>query len=176
MLNLMLLRHAKSSPSETGVEDIDRPLSGRGKRAAKSMGDYMAANNLMPDLVLCSPAARTRETWKLVRKELGASPKIVFEQDIYDFGDGENLLNCLRRHAGEAKSLLLIGHNPSIEGLAKRVARKGDKKIRDRLEDKYPTAALAVIKLNAASWAAVAEGAGTLSRFVRPRDIMEDAG
>ena len=173
MLNLMLLRHAKSSWSGTGLEDMARPLTGRGKRAAMVMGAYMAANGLEPDMVLCSPARRARETWKLVAKELAASPKILFEQDIYDFGDGEELLNCLRRHAGGAKSVLLVGHNPSIEGLAKRLAKKGDKKIRGLLETKYPTAALAVIALDAGSWAAVAEGAGTLVRFVRPRDIMD---
>ena len=174
MPSLMLLRHAKSNPSKPGLEDMGRTLTGRGKRAAKAMGAYMAANGLVPDRVLCSPAARTRETWKFVGRELGAASKILFEKDVYNFGDGEELLNCLRRHAGEAKSVLLIGHNPSIAGLAKRLARKGDRKIRARLETKYPTGALAIIKLDAASWAAVAEGAGTLSRFVRPRDIMEE--
>ena len=173
MLNLMLLRHAKSTRPATGLEDIDRPLTGRGKRAAAAMGDYMAANKLLPDLVLCSPARRAKDTWKIVAKKLVASPKILFEQDIYDFGDGEALLNCLRRHAGEAKSILLVGHNPSIEGLAQRLARKGDKKIRSRLQTKYPTGALAVITLDARSWPTVAEGAGTLARFVRPKDIMD---
>ena len=168
----MLLRHAKSNPSGGGPADIDRPLNGRGKRAAMAMGSYMAANGLQPDLVLCSPARRAKETWKLVTKELAASPKILFEQDIYDFGDGEDLLNCLRHHANGAKSVLLVGHNPSIAGLAQRLAQKGDKKIRSRLETKYPTAALAVIALDAGNWASVAEGAGTLVRFVRPRDIM----
>ncbi len=173
MLNLMLLRHAKASALETGREDIDRPLNGRGKRAAVAMGKYMAANGLMPDIVLCSPASRAKRTWELAAKELGGAPKVLFVRDIYDFGDGEELLNCLRRLAADAKSVLLVGHNPSIAGLALRLVRKGDKKLRDLLEAKYPTAALAVIKLGAGSWAAVAEGAGTLARFVRPRDIME---
>ncbi len=172
---LMLLRHAKAVPSKPGLKDMTRPLTGRGKRAAKAMGAYMAANGLVPHLVLCSPAARTRETWKFMERELGASQKTLFEQDIYDFGNGEDLLNCLRQQAGEAKSVLLIGHNPSIEGLAKRLVHKGDKKLRNQLEAKYPTAALAVIKLDAGSWAAVSEGAGTLLRYVRPRDIMEEA-
>ncbi|MBC8038218.1 MAG: histidine phosphatase family protein [Rhizobiales bacterium] len=173
MLNLMLLRHAKASELKTGREDIDRPLTGRGKRAAMAMGHYMKANGLVPGLVLCSPAVRAKGTWDLVAKELGASPKVLFEQAIYDFGDGEELLNSVRRHAKNEKSVLLVGHNPSTKGLALRLAHKGDKKIRGRLETKYPTAALAVIKLDVGSWAAVAEGSGTLARFVRPRDIMD---
>ncbi|MGH6906273.1 MAG: SixA phosphatase family protein [Aestuariivirga sp.] len=171
----MLLRHAKASGFKTGRQDIGRPLIGRGKRAATAIGEYMVANGLVPGLVLCSPALRAKETWGLVAKELGGSPKILFEQDIYDFGDGEDLLNCLRRKASGSKSVLLVGHNPSIEGLAKRLVRKGDRKIRGLLETKYPTAALAVIAVDAGSWAGVAEDAGTLVRFVRPRDIMSDS-
>jgi phosphohistidine phosphatase len=173
MLNLMLLRHAKSSWSDTGTEDMDRPLTGRGKRAAMAMGRYMAANGLVPDVVLCSPALRARDTWDLVAKEMGASPKILLERDIYDFGDGEVLLNTLRRAAGATKSVLLVGHNPSIGGLAQRLAQKGDRKIRSRLESKYPTGTLAVIGLDASSWADISQSAGTLMRFVRPRDIID---
>jgi len=172
MLNLMLLRHAKASSPAAGQEDRDRPLTSRGKRAASAMGSYMTANALVPDLVLCSPARRARETWKFVAKKLAASPKIVFEPELYDFGDGVALLSSLRRHATQAKSILLIGHNPSIEGLAQRLARKGDKKIRSQLQAKYPTGALAVIALDARSWTAAE--AGTLARFVRPKDIMAD--
>ncbi len=174
MLNLMLLRHAKASRPAEGLEDIDRPLTGSGKEAATAMGKYMANNGLIPDLILCSPARRARKTWKLVAKELGEDPKVLFERDIYDFGDGEDLLNCLRRYAKDAASVLLVGHNPSIAGLAQRLARRGDKKIRSRLETKFPTAALAVITLDVIPWAAVAEGAGTLVRFIRPKDIMEE--
>lgn len=169
----MLLRHAKSSSPAQGVEDIDRPLTRSGKCAATAMGKYMAGNGLIPDLVLCSPALRARKTWKLVAKELGGAPKVLLEQDIYDFGDGEDLLNSLRRYANGAASVLLVGHNPSISKLAQRLAQKGDKRLRSQLETKYPTAALAVITLDVSPWAAVAEGAGTLVRFVRPKDIVD---
>ena len=74
MLNLMLLRHAKSSLAEAGQEDSDRSLNDRGRLAATAMGRYMASHSLVPQLVLCSPARRARETWGLVAGELKTVP------------------------------------------------------------------------------------------------------
>jgi phosphohistidine phosphatase len=171
MLDLMLLRHAKSSWSDFEQADIDRPLNGRGRRAALTMGRHMASNDIMPQLVLCSPAKRAKETWDLVAGELGASPSVLIEPDIYDFGNGETLLECLRHKAGAANSVLLVGHNPSIEGLAQKLAGKGGSKIQELLEKKYPTGALAVIRFDFDNWKDIADGAGTLLRFDRPKDI-----
>ncbi len=174
MLNLMLLRHAKSSWAEAGQADLDRPLNERGKRAATAVGRYMASNGLVPQLVLCSPATRARETWSLVAGELKASPAVLVAAEIYDFGDGEALMECPRHNAGAAQSVLLVGHNPSIAGLAQTLIGTGGCKLRKRLEEKYPTAALAVISFDLANWGSLAAGAGALLRFVTPRDIIEN--
>ena len=174
MLNLMLLRHAKSSWAEAGREDSDRPLNGRGKRAAVAVGRYMASNDLVPQLVLCSPARRAKETWGLLAGELTTFPAILIVAEIYNFGDGTALMECLRRKAGAVQSLSLVGHNPSIGRLAQILAGKGNAKLRERLEKKYPTAALAVIGFDLDNWGSLAAGSGTLLRFVRPRDIIDD--
>ena len=174
MLSLMLLRHAKSSWADTGQADLDRPLNERGKRSAVAVGRYMASNGLVPQLVLCSPARRTRETWSLVAGELATIPEILMADEIYDFGDGKALMECLRHRAGAAQSVLLVGHNPSIAGLAKTLIGTGSDKLRERLEEKYPTAALAVISFDLDNWKSLATGSGTLLRFVRPRDIIDD--
>ena len=171
MLNLMLLRHAKSSWSDAGQADVDRPLNGRGKHAAMAMGRYMASNDLVPQLVLCSPAKRARETWDLLARELATFPAILIVPEIYSFGDGKALMECLRVKAGAAQSILLVGHNPSIAGLAQSLIGKGSGKLRDRLEGKYPTGALAVISFDLDNWGALAEGSGTMLRFVTPKDI-----
>jgi phosphohistidine phosphatase len=160
----MLLRHAKSDWSEAGKADIDRVLNERGERAAKLMGRYMADSGLLPDLVLCSPATRARQTVELVVKGLAAVPPIRIEPDIYSFSDGAVLLNCLRRKGGSAQSLLLVGH---------KLVGMGDDKLRARIIEKYPTAALAVMTFGIDGWAALTEGAGTLLRFVRPRDLIK---
>lgn len=174
MLNLMLLRHAKSSSADAGQADSDRPLNDRGKRAAVAMGRYMASNALAPQLVLCSPARRARETWGLVAGELKAVPAVLIAAEIYDFGDGKGLLECLRHKTGTAQSVLLAGHNPSIDGLAQNLIGTGSRKLRERLEEKYPTAALAVISFDLDNWGSLAPGSGTLLRFVRPADIIDD--
>lgn len=174
MLSLMLLRHAKSSLADTGQADLDRPLNDRGNRSAVAVGRYMASNGLVPQLVLCSPARRARETWGLVAGELTAIPEILVAAEIYDFGDGKALIECLRHKAGAAQSVLLVGHNPSIGELAKTLIGIGSDKLRERLEVKYPTAALAVISFDLDNWGSLATGSGTLLRFIRPRDIIDD--
>src|SRR6476659_2044205 len=125
MLRLMLLRHAKSSWTDPGREDRDRPLSARGIEAAPAMGAFMRKEKLVPDLVLCSPAKRARDTWKLVSETLNAAPRLLVEESIYDFGNGGRLLEALRRKCNGAKSVLLIGHNPSLERLTLRLIGKG---------------------------------------------------
>ncbi|MDO8353182.1 MAG: histidine phosphatase family protein [Aestuariivirga sp.] len=174
MLSLMLLRHAKSSLADTGQADLDRPLNDHGKRSAVAMGRYMASNGLVPQLVLCSPARRTKETWSLVAGELATIPEILFAAEIYDFGDGKALMECLRSKAGAAQSILLVGHNPSIHGLAQDLIGTVSRNLRERLKEKYPTAALAVISFDLANWGSLTAGSGTLLRFVRPRDIIDD--
>ena len=174
MLNLMLLRHAKSSWADAGQADSDRPLNDRGKSAAVAVGRYMASNGLGPQLVLCSPARRARDTWGLVAGELKAFPAILIAAEIYDFGDGKALMECLRHKAGATPSVLLVGHNPSIAGLTQNLIGKGSAKLRERLEKKYRTAALAVVSFDLDNWGALAAGSGTLLRFVRPADIMDD--
>ena len=176
MLTLMLLRHAKSDWSGSGTVDFERGLAPRGQRAAPEMGRYMAAHKLLPDLVLCSPALRALETWQLVSPQLKSKPKLVTDEVLYNFGDGGNLLKAVQRHGGKAESVLIVAHNPALEGLAQRLTSKGNQAMRAQLEKKFPTAALAVITFAASDWSEVSEGTGTLQRFVRPKDIMAEAG
>ncbi|MGQ0486453.1 MAG: SixA phosphatase family protein [Hyphomicrobiales bacterium] len=175
MLRLMLFRHAKSSWTEPGLDDMDRPLTRRGQRAAQAMGRVMAAKRLLPDLVLCSPARRARDTWKLAAEEIKTAPKLIVEDAIYDFGNGGRLIEAVRRVGDKARTVLVVGHNPSMERAAARLAGGGDKKLRERIEQKYPTAALAVIAFDLAGWSGLAECKGEVQHFIRPKDIMGEA-
>lgn len=174
VLKLMLLRHAKSSWGDPGLEDRDRPLNTRGKSAAQAMGRVMRHRGLLPDLVLCSPARRAKDTWSIAAGELKTAPKVAFEEDVYDFGNGGKLVELIRTKGGKARSLLLVGHNPSMERLAQRLAGQGDKKLRERLEKKYPTGALAVFEAEVGTWADFAEAAFSMTHFIRPRDVMTE--
>jgi phosphohistidine phosphatase len=172
MLRLMLLRHAKSNWGDPGIDDRDRPLSKRGKAAAQAMGRAMGERGLVPGLVLCSPARRARDTWALASAELKLAPRLLIEEDVYDFGNGGKLAELIHRSGGNAGDLMVVGHNPSMERLARRLAGGGDKKLRERLEAKYPTGALAVFEAGLQSWADFEDGAFTLTHFIRPKDVL----
>jgi phosphohistidine phosphatase len=174
MLRLLLFRHAKSSWTDPGLDDHDRPLNPRGQKAAPLIGRFMREHKLVPDLVLCSPARRARETWKLASTELGAAPRLLVEDGLYDFGNGGRILDTVRGKADSAKSIMVVGHNPSIERLAQRLIGKGDMKLRRRLAEKYPTGALAVVTFETKDWSAIEDGKGTLSIFIRPRDLAKE--
>jgi phosphohistidine phosphatase len=173
MLRLMLLRHAKSSWTEPGLDDRQRPLSPRGEEAAPAMGKFMQRHKLLPDLVLCSPARRARDTLKLVSKSFAKMPAPSVEEAIYDFGNGGRLLETVRRRGEKFANILVVGHNPSLERLALRLVKGGDPALIRRMERKFPTGALAIIDFPVEAWRDVGEGTGKLASFTRPKDVMQ---
>jgi phosphohistidine phosphatase len=167
MLRLMLLRHAKSSwPS--GIQDTERPLSDRGEAAARLMGSYMAHHSLIPDRVLCSPARRTRDTWTGVSAQLPARVDAVFDGRLYGAGH-QGILPVIRDQDDAVHTLLLLGHNPGLQEVAEFLIASGDVEQRERLREKFPTAALAVIDFTLDTWSGVHERSGRLDRYVTPR-------
>jgi phosphohistidine phosphatase len=168
MRRVYLLRHAKSSWKDRSLADRDRPLAGRGKRAAKAVAGHIEAEGIRPDLVLCSPARRSRETLERVEAAFGDRVKARFEEALYGASEAE-LLARLRALPPELDSVMIVGHNPGLEDLALALAAEGVE--RARMEEKYPTAALATIDLSANDWSAVERGNGALVAYVRPRDL-----
>jgi phosphohistidine phosphatase len=174
MLRLMLLRHAKSSwPS--GVQDAERPLSDRGEAAARLMGVYLAHHALIPDRVLCSPARRTRDTWTEISaafsSQLPAAVDIVFDGRLYAT-TRQGLLSVVRDQDDAVRTLLLLGHNPGMQEAAEWLIAAGDLEPRERLREKFPTAALAVIDFALDKWSRVHARSGRLDRFVTPRMVV----
>src|SRR5690349_17594098 len=118
MKTLLLLRHAKSAWSDPRLDDHDRPLNGRGERAAKAMADRIARKAPRPDLILCSTAMRTRQTLAPLLKRLdGPAPPISLENGLYLASD-DALLVRLQAVADDVPTVLLIGHNDGIGQLA----------------------------------------------------------
>jgi phosphohistidine phosphatase len=168
MKRLMLLRHAKSDwPG--GVGDHDRPLGPRGRHDAPRMGEEMARRGLRPELVIISTAARTRETWDYLAPHFGSVPE-RFDRALYA-ADAEAMLKVVRGIEDTVSSLLLLGHNPGLETLANLLIAEGPSRLRERLEDKFPTAALAVIDFAGPNWASIRHAEGRLSLFLTPADI-----
>ena len=167
MRRVYLLRHAKSSWKERSIADRDRPLARRGKRAAKAVAAHIQAQGIRPDLVLCSPARRSRETLERVEAAFGDRVQARFEEALYGASEAE-LLARLRALAPEVGSVMIVGHNPGLEELAHALVSEGAE--RARMAEKYPTAALATIDLPADDWSAIEPGSGELVAYVRPRD------
>jgi phosphohistidine phosphatase len=168
MLTLLLLRHAKSSWDVPALADYDRPLAKRGLKAAPRMGAEIATLGLRPDLVLCSGAKRTRETLGLVLDALGTPfPQVVYDDEIY-MAPPTGIMQILRRQAADLANVMVVGHNPGLEELAELLVGRGDDGLRETLEEKFPTCALAVITFAVDSWADIAPGTGTLVHFLTP--------
>jgi phosphohistidine phosphatase len=169
MLRLMFLRHAKSSWPSSGMQDAARPLSERGQAAARLMGAYMAHHSLIPDHVVCSPARRTRETWAGIASQWPADMDVVFDQRLYE-ATPQSILSVIRvQH--DARTLLVIGHNPGLQGAAELLIAAGDVELRERLREKFPTAALAVIDFAIDGWRTIHERSGRLDRYIVPRSV-----
>ena len=174
MKTLTLLRHAKSSWDDTVERDFDRPLNARGYRAAERMGAEIASLGLAFDQVCASPAVRVKETLAGVEKGAGVRFAPRFEPLIY-LASGETLLEVVHSLDDTASRALLVGHNPGLEDLLLMLVPEGGP-LRIQAALKYPTATLAAIDLPIARWADAAPATGTLTRFIRPRDLDPSLG
>jgi phosphohistidine phosphatase len=173
MKTLTILRHAKSSWNDPVARDFDRPLNGRGKRAGEVMGRHMKSLGLKFDHVVASPAVRVIETLEHAATGYGSDLAPAWDQRIY-LASAATLLDVIHELPDGAGSALLSGHNPGLEELVLLLAP--DSALRDDVEVKYPTAALATLTFDVDHWAQVKPGKAELVRFVRPRDLDPSLG
>lgn len=174
---LLLLRHAKSAWPD--VPDHERPLARRGQRDAPLMGRWLRDAGYVPDRVVCSTARRAAQTWQLAQPALGSAPPAVFDDRVYD-ADAAQLLELIRRTAAPVRTLLVVGHDPALPGLARTLAetpaaRAGAEEqavqaAADRMRAKFPTAAVAAFVLRG-EWDRLAPGTARLACFVTPRQL-----
>ena len=172
MKSLTLLRHAKSTWDDPVARDFDRPLNPRGHQAARAVGEAMKEAGLGFELVLASPARRVIETLDEVAETFGPLQP-VYEPRLY-LASPDTLLEIARAAGDGIGRLMLVGHNPGLESLALRLTGKSP--LRSQVELKYPTGTLAGIDLPIGRWRDVADGSGTLVRFIRPRDLDPSLG
>jgi phosphohistidine phosphatase len=168
MRRLMLLRHAKAVP-QGSLADENRPLAERGRSDMAVIASFAAEKGLVPDLVLVSSAIRTRETWELLFQGLGAPPAHRIEPRLYS-APSEQIFYVIREIAPEIQSLMLIGHNPGLEDIARILTGAGETDALIRFGGTMPTSALAVIDL-AGGWSDLQERTGRLEFFVTPKSL-----
>lgn len=165
MKTLGLLRHAKSDWSDADKRDFDRGLNARGWRGAALMGAQVRRQGIGWNRLIASPAERVRRT--LEAAALGVAP--TWDERLY-LAPAETILEVLRGADGDA--VLVAGHNPGLGDLIlELVPPSRENALFDEARVKFPTAAFAVLDLAIDDWAELAPGCGTLTRFLRPRDL-----
>jgi phosphohistidine phosphatase len=158
-LTLIVLRHAKAADG-LGMADAERPLTGRGRRDAKAAGRHLHDLGLVPGLVLCSPATRTRQTLEALRLDAGAAAtQVAYEPRIYQ-NDVDLLFDLIRTTADDLETLLVIGHNPAVHQL---VVDLGANEI-----DRFPTSACAVLSVEG-PWADLVPNGAVLASYWTPK-------
>lgn len=163
---LYILRHAKAM-TESPEGDAARPLQKRGRKAAKVMGRVLSGLEPLPELALCSTAARTRETLDLVLPSLRPSPSVSYEDGLY-LAPASSLLERLRKLPKSLAAALLVGHNPGLHELAAGLAAQPG-----RLIDGLPTGALAALEFKG-SWADLSWRKAILAFYRTPKDLKSD--
>jgi phosphohistidine phosphatase len=175
MLRLLLLRHAKAK-QDTGEGDFARTLTPRGRDDAMTMGRALDTHAYIPDLVLCSSAARTVETFELLVPELAKAPRVEFLKSFY-LASPRKIFDAICDTSQDVKAIMAVGHNPGMEELADRLARKPKSKAeaahRDAWREKFPTCALAVLDFDATKWSEIEPGTGAVTDFLRPKDLND---
>jgi phosphohistidine phosphatase len=167
MRRLLLLRHAKSDWTK-GVSDHERPLAPRGQRDAPRIGQEIARRGLSPDHAIISTSRRTRETFSFIEPFLDRHT-VRYERAIYEAAP-EAILRVIRAAEPDAHSVMIVGHNPGLEQTATYLVAGGGT-VADPLDEKFPTAALAVLDFDIASWPDIAGHQGKLALFLTPKKL-----
>ena len=163
MKRLIVMRHAKSSWDDPALDDFDRPLNGRGKLAAPYMGALMRSKGLVPDVIVASPAKRARKTAKKARKAGEFAAPVTYEPGVYEASTG-TLVDILSKVEDTNHTVLLVGHNPGMEGLVGYLTGTSAA---------MPTAAVAVLELTVDSWGQIDRDTGHLKALFRPTEEMK---
>lgn len=170
MLDLYVMRHAKSSWKDATLDDFHRPLNKRGRKAVPVIAAWMKAHDIKPQLVLVSGAERTRETWKLLRRDgIKAKHKRVMQR-LYHASSGE-VFKVVKEIEEPVERVLILGHNPGLQIFLKQLVSLVSDGAGGSFYRKYPTAAVAHVKLDVSGWSDVAPHQGTLYRYATPKAL-----
>jgi len=164
MKTLLLMRHAKSSWKHQDMPDHERPLNKRGKKDAPMIGSLIKDKELIPQKILCSTALRATETARMVQSKSGFKGEIIF-LDSYYLGEPNAYLEALQTLPDEIERVMVIGHNPGLEGLLQILSGQ---------IVPLPTAAVAHMVLPINHWnELVLDSDGELVETFSPNDLKE---
>ncbi|MBL7179464.1 MAG: histidine phosphatase family protein [Desulfobacterales bacterium] len=167
MKTIIMVRHAKSSWKDPNLDDFDRPLNKRGEKNAAFMGNKLKEKQIMPDLILSSPAKRAKETAFKIAKEIGyPKKKIVFDENMYH-SDERYLLELVQNQDNTHETLMLFGHNPDFNNFATMLLKQSPL-------SNIPTSGVCCIRFDVASWKKVREAEGEVVFFDYPKRYADE--
>jgi phosphohistidine phosphatase len=165
-LRLTLLRHGQAQPADGRPQDFERPLTRRGAAEAREMSTRLVHRNLIPDLILVSPAERTWATAAIVAGTCELDSKQVeCERELY-LATPETVWRLLTRREWGARHILVCGHNPGLSVLAGRLGPAPQ-------PGNLPTAGLATAVWTHASWTTVEPETASLCEWDDPDNIAD---
>jgi len=168
MARITLLRHAKAETPTAGIGDFDRRLAARGRRNADRVGRFVAESGLVPDLVIVSPAARTRQTFELAAAHWPDLPT-EYRDSIYE-ASAETVLTAITALGASYEHVMVIGHNPGLVVLLHHLVDSAP----DGINMSYfPTGCLAEIGFDAPTIGEITPEQGRLLSFVRVRELPD---
>ncbi len=137
------------------------------------MGEFMRQSGYLPDTILCSSVARTRQTLDLVKQNWSHESDIRYSDTLYS-GNMQAYFNLVRELPETCATAMLLAHNPTIHQLALALAGDGPPHDIMTLSRKYPTCGLAVIRFAAESWSGIGQGDGRLIAFITSKTIDQN--
>jgi len=168
MKTLYLLRHAKSNWGNASISDFERTLNDHGRAVAEDLGKTLKKEGLIPDLVISSPAVRTKQTLICLQKGMEMSLYSQYPKILY-LGSEESILSTIRNAANTSDRMMIIGHNPGLHQLAISLAKPGGTHSMDNLENKFSAGTFVEITFAVDTWIDVGTKDGRLSRLIKPR-------
>lgn len=160
MKQLTLIRHAKSDWADPSLDDFDRPLNARGKKAAPMMGQRMLAADIMPTMIISSPAKRARKTAQLLACELDFDTReILYQKDIYE-ADLNTLIELVTQLPLE-DHIAIVGHNPGMTDLGAWLCPEAPPWL--------PTCAVLTLDLDCDSWKEISQGCAHIISYDFPK-------
>lgn len=166
MKTLYIMRHAKSSWDNPGLEDYQRPLLEKGKKRTRYVVDYLLEANTTLDLIISSHAVRAHETAKIIANALHyPADKIVISKNIY-FGYPDSYFDVFYDLSDEVDSLMLVGHNPGFTTFANYFL--------DNRIDNLPTSGVVCITFDMNSWEGIHDSKRKTKFVISPRDLREN--
>ncbi len=165
MKRLLIVRHAKSSWSDSTLDDRERPLNKRGKRDSEVMGRELAKRGFIPDLIVSSPAKRALKTAVNIARRVGASPRKIERNEIMYSSGIEGILGMIRKLDDGIRTAIVVGHNPDITALANRL---GDFRI-----DNVPTCGMVCFNFEGRKWQKAIDSGGKMAFYEFPKKTMK---